>query len=219
MCMIEKVTHEHFVKDVIHVKDVRQRTSPPLEAAPTHSTRSGSASQPVDANSGILKIKRGVFSMCHRTDHCMDALECRTNILMRNQTIIHDQRYDPLLSFLRSRSTHPSLTPTPHSLRLSWSSLAWAPFVYLLVSTATMMKMVSMVRRQRMMTKRISPTFLFRYFPFFWCLDARRGEDSYPSIISSFYSFSVCNGPIVALSVVMDGQVFYDLACKTIIMF
>jgi hypothetical protein len=90
MCMIEKVTHEHFVKDVIHVKDVRQRTSPPLEAAPTHSTRSGSASQPVDANSGILKIKRGVFSMCHRTDHCMDALECRTNILMRNQTIIHD---------------------------------------------------------------------------------------------------------------------------------
>jgi hypothetical protein len=40
-----------------------------------------------------------IFAMCCRTYQRMDALERHTDILQRNQTIIHNQRDDPLLKF------------------------------------------------------------------------------------------------------------------------
>jgi hypothetical protein len=105
--MIKMVAHERFVKDVaheplhpaLHKVPIHRRTSPPPDASPSCTTRNSGASSSSSANSGILKMFWGIFSMCHHTDRHMDVLDHRTKILRRNQEIIHSQRDDPLIKF------------------------------------------------------------------------------------------------------------------------
>jgi hypothetical protein len=118
MCMIEMVAHEMFYKDVAHEPlcpalpklPIRHHTSPPPNVAPSRSTHSGGASSS-SLNSGFLKIFRGIFAMCHHTDQHMDVLESHTDILRRNQEIIHSQRDEPLLEFPEETVYPPVLDP------------------------------------------------------------------------------------------------------------
>jgi hypothetical protein len=57
---------------------------------------------------------RGIFTMCHRTDQCMDIHEHRTDILQWNQDIIHSQRDDPLSEFPEAPIYPP--VPDPYAL-------------------------------------------------------------------------------------------------------
>jgi hypothetical protein len=107
MCMIEMVAHERFYKDVSHEPlcpavlkpPARHHTSPPPNVAPTRTTRSGDASSSSSFNSGFLKMFRGIFAMCHRTDQRMDVMERRLDIVHHNQEILHSQRDEPLIEF------------------------------------------------------------------------------------------------------------------------
>jgi hypothetical protein len=75
--MIEVVTKEKFYKDVAHKplcpavpKDPRTHhasSSNPV-VAPSHTTHSGGASSAPSVNSGFMKMFRGIFAMCWRTD-------------------------------------------------------------------------------------------------------------------------------------------------------
>jgi hypothetical protein len=106
--MIEVVAHEKFYKDVAHEplhpavpKDPRTHriASCPPAMALTRTTRSGGASSSSSSNSGFLKMFRGIFAMCRRTDQCLDVIEQRMEIVCHNQEIIHSQRDEPLLEF------------------------------------------------------------------------------------------------------------------------
>jgi hypothetical protein len=129
-CMIELVAHEKFYKDVAHeplrlivLKDPRApHTSssppPPPPAVAPHTTRSGGASSSSSSNSGILKMFRDIFAMCHRINQRMDVMEQQIQIVRYNQEIIHSQWNEPLLKFLDVPIYPPvadpyaSLTPT-----------------------------------------------------------------------------------------------------------
>jgi hypothetical protein len=106
-CMVEVVAHERFYKDVAHEplhpivsKDPRTHriSSPPLAVAPTRTTYSGGASSS-SSNSGFLKIFQSIFAMCCYTDQRLDVIEQHTEIVRRNQEIIHSHRDEPLLEF------------------------------------------------------------------------------------------------------------------------
>jgi hypothetical protein len=108
MCMIEVVAHERFYKDAAHeplhpvvLKGLAHRhISPPPDVAPTHTTHHGGASSSSSSSiSNFLKMFRGIFAMCHRTDQCMDVIERYLNIVHCNQGIIHSQRDEPLIEF------------------------------------------------------------------------------------------------------------------------
>jgi hypothetical protein len=82
--MVEVVAHEKLYKDVTHEplcpdvpKDPRTHliASPPPPVAPSLSTRSGGATSSSSTNTRILKMFRGIFTMCHRTDQRMDVME------------------------------------------------------------------------------------------------------------------------------------------------
>jgi hypothetical protein len=47
----------------------------------------------------MLKMFRGIFAMCHRTDQRLDVIEQCMEIVRRNQEIIHSQPDEPLLEF------------------------------------------------------------------------------------------------------------------------
>jgi hypothetical protein len=47
----------------------------------------------------MLKMFRGIFAMCRRTDQRLDVIEQHMEIVRRNQEIIHSQRDEPLLEF------------------------------------------------------------------------------------------------------------------------
>jgi hypothetical protein len=75
MCMIEMVAYERFYKDVAHeplhpviLKDSAHHHTSPPDVAPTRTTRSGGASSTSSANSGFLKMFKGIFAMCHHTN-------------------------------------------------------------------------------------------------------------------------------------------------------
>jgi hypothetical protein len=106
--MIETVDHERFYKDVAHEPLrpaipkalARRHTSPPLDVAPPHATRSGgTSSSSSSSNSGFLKMFQGIFAMCHCIDQRMDVMDCRIDILCWNQEIIHSQRDEQLIEF------------------------------------------------------------------------------------------------------------------------
>jgi hypothetical protein len=98
-----------FYKDVKHAslrptvpKDLRTHhssSSAPV-VAPARTTRCGGASSSSSQSSVMLKIFRGIFTMCHRTNQCLDVIEQCMEIVCRNQEIIHNQRDKPLLEFL-----------------------------------------------------------------------------------------------------------------------
>ena len=105
-CMIETVAHEKFYKDVKYEplrpavpKDPRtHRTASPPAVAPSRSTRSGGTSSS-SQGSGVLKMLRGIFAICRRSDQRLDVMEQRMEIVRRNQEIIHSQRDEPLQEF------------------------------------------------------------------------------------------------------------------------
>jgi hypothetical protein len=107
--MIEIVAHEKFYKDAAHEplrptihKDPRthRTSSPSLVVAPTWTTHSGGASSSSSSNSGSMKMFRSIFTMCCRIDQRLDVIEQSTEIVRRNQEIIHSQQDEPLLEFL-----------------------------------------------------------------------------------------------------------------------
>jgi hypothetical protein len=83
--MIESVAHEKFYKNVHYdslrpavPKDLRAShagSSGTLAAAPSCTTRSGGASSAPAANSGILKILRGILATCQCTDQRLDVMD------------------------------------------------------------------------------------------------------------------------------------------------
>jgi hypothetical protein len=83
--MIEMVTKEKFYKDSRHnplrpivPKDLRASrvdSSAAPAAAPSHTTHNGGASSASSTNIGFLKMFRGIFVMCERTDHRLDVME------------------------------------------------------------------------------------------------------------------------------------------------
>jgi hypothetical protein len=104
-CMIEVVAHEKFYKDDAHEslrsvvpKDpwVHHSSSPSLVAAPTRTTRCDGASSSSSTNTGILKMFKGIFAMCHCIDQHMDVMEQQMRIIHCNQEIIHSQWDEPL---------------------------------------------------------------------------------------------------------------------------
>jgi hypothetical protein len=105
--MIEMVTQEKFYKDVCHdslhpivPKDPRtSRAGSSAAPAPSRTTHSGGASSASNTNNSFLKMFRGIFVMCQRTDQRLDVMEQRLQIVRRNQKIIHSQRDEPLLEF------------------------------------------------------------------------------------------------------------------------
>jgi hypothetical protein len=96
-CMLDVVAHERFYKDAAHeplrpvvLKDpTRCHISPPLDVAPSHTTRLGGASSYSSSSSEFLKMFQGIFAMCRRTDQCMDVMEQCLHIVCSNQDIIH----------------------------------------------------------------------------------------------------------------------------------
>jgi hypothetical protein len=122
--IIEMVTKEKFYKDSRHdplrpavPKDPRTSRvgySVAVVAAPSHTTRSGSASSASSTNNNFLKMFRGIFAMCHHTDQRLDVIEQRLQIVKCNQEIIHSQRNEPLQKFLDV----PVFSPIPDSYAL-----------------------------------------------------------------------------------------------------
>jgi hypothetical protein len=94
--MIEVAAYERFYKDVAH--EPLRPAPPPPAVAPTRTTCSGGASSS-SSNSSFLKMFRGIFIMCHRTNQHLDVIEQRMEIVCRNQEIIHSQRDEALLEF------------------------------------------------------------------------------------------------------------------------
>jgi hypothetical protein len=47
----------------------------------------------------MLKMFRGIFIMCHRTDQRLDVIEQRMETVCHIQEIIHSQWDEPLLDF------------------------------------------------------------------------------------------------------------------------
>jgi hypothetical protein len=99
--MIEMVTKKKFYKDsrydplrpAVH-KDLRVScagSSVAPATAPSRTTRSGGASSTSSTNNGFLKMFRGIFVMCRRTDQRLDVMEQRLQIVRCNQEIIHSQ--------------------------------------------------------------------------------------------------------------------------------
>jgi hypothetical protein len=80
-------------------KDPRASHAGSSAAAPSRTTRSGGASSASSTNSGFLKMFRGIFVMCRRTDQALDVMEQRLQIVRRNQEIIHSQRDELLHEF------------------------------------------------------------------------------------------------------------------------
>jgi hypothetical protein len=73
--MIESVAQKRFYNDVRHdslhpavPKDPRASHAGSAAAAPSHTTLSGGAPSAPASNSGILKMLRGIFATCRRTD-------------------------------------------------------------------------------------------------------------------------------------------------------
>jgi hypothetical protein len=83
--MIESVAQEKFYKDVRHdslcpavPKDQRASRAGSSAApvvAPSHTTHSGGAPSAPAPNSGILKMLRGIFATCRRTDQGLDVMD------------------------------------------------------------------------------------------------------------------------------------------------
>jgi hypothetical protein len=118
--MIESVAQEKFYKDVCHdslrpvvPKDPRASRAGSF-AAPSHTTRSGGAPSALATNSGILKMLRGIFTTCRRTNHHLDVMDQRLQIVQRNQEIIHSQQDEPLQEFPDVPVFPPIPTPTAH---------------------------------------------------------------------------------------------------------
>jgi hypothetical protein len=123
--MIEMVTKEKFYKDSRHdplsptvPKDPRTAHASASASAAPCTTHSGGASSTSNTNNGFLKMFRGIFAMCWRTDQRLDVMEQCLQIVRRNQEIIHTQWDEPLLQFLDAPIFSPvpnpyaSLTPT-----------------------------------------------------------------------------------------------------------
>jgi hypothetical protein len=99
--MIESVAQKKFYKDVRHdplrpavPRDPRAShagfsTAP--AAASSRTTCSGGAPSAPATNSGILKMLRGIFATCWRTDQHLDVMDQRLQIVRCNQEIIHSQ--------------------------------------------------------------------------------------------------------------------------------
>jgi hypothetical protein len=108
MCMIEVMAHERLYKDAAHEPlctavpkgPARRHTSPPPDVAPTRTNHSGGASSSSSSNSSFLKMFYGIFTMCCCIDQRMNVIECRIDIIRRNQEIIHSQRDESLIEFL-----------------------------------------------------------------------------------------------------------------------
>jgi hypothetical protein len=122
--MIEVMAHQKFYKDVRHdplrptvPKDPRTHcvSSSTLAAAPFRTTRSGGASSSSSANSSILKMFWGIFTMCSHTDQRMEVMEQCIEIVRHNQEIIHSQR-DELLLKLSDVPIYPPVTDPYASL-------------------------------------------------------------------------------------------------------
>jgi hypothetical protein len=114
--MIEVVTKEKFYKDSIHdplhlavPKDLRTSRACASASMAPRITRSGGASSASSTNNGSLKMFRGIFAMCRHTDHLLDVMEQRLQIVRHNQKIIHRQWDERLLEF----SNVPAFPPVP----------------------------------------------------------------------------------------------------------
>jgi hypothetical protein len=88
--LIESVAQEKFYKDVCHdslrpavPKDPRASCAS-SSAAPACTTRSGGAPSAPATNFGILKMLRGIFATCRRTDQRLDVMDQRLQIVRRN---------------------------------------------------------------------------------------------------------------------------------------
>jgi hypothetical protein len=90
--MIEFVTQEKFYKDVRH-----DSLRPAVPKDP-RASRAASAAAP-STNSSFLKMLRGIFATCRRTDQCLDVMDQHLQIVRHNQEIIHSQRDEPLQEF------------------------------------------------------------------------------------------------------------------------
>jgi hypothetical protein len=107
--MIDYVAQEKFYKDVRHdslrpavPKDPRASRAGSSVApvvVPSHTTHSGGALSTPVPNSDILKMLRGIFATCQRTDQRLDVMNQRLQIVRHNQEIIHSQRDEPLQEF------------------------------------------------------------------------------------------------------------------------
>jgi hypothetical protein len=60
-------------------------------ATPPRTTCSGGALSAPALNSGILKMLRGIFATCRRTDQRLNMMDQHLQIVRRNQEIIHSQ--------------------------------------------------------------------------------------------------------------------------------
>jgi hypothetical protein len=105
---LEVVTREKLYKDVAHEplhpvvpKELRTHrassSAPPVASSRT--TRSSGASSASSTNTGFMKMFRGIFAMCQRTDQRIDVMEQCLQIIRCNQETIHSQRDEPLLEF------------------------------------------------------------------------------------------------------------------------
>jgi hypothetical protein len=121
--MIEVVTCEKFYKDVAHEplhptvpKDPRapRASSSALVVAPSRTTRRGDASSASSSNTGFLKMFRGIFTMCHRTDHRTDVMEHAYRLLGATRRSYTVSRMSRSLSCPTSLSSHLSPTLMPH---------------------------------------------------------------------------------------------------------
>jgi hypothetical protein len=107
--MIESVAHAKFYRDVRHdslrpivPKDPRAShvgSFAALAAAPSRTTCSGGVPSAPTTNSVILKMIRGIFAICWRTDQRLDVMDQRLQIARCNQEIIHSQWGEPLQVF------------------------------------------------------------------------------------------------------------------------
>jgi hypothetical protein len=100
--MIESVAQKKFYKDVLHdslrhamPKDLRASRAG-IFAAPSHTTHNGGAPSAPATNSDILKMLWGIFATCRCTDHRLDVMNQRLQIVQCNQEIIHSQWDEPL---------------------------------------------------------------------------------------------------------------------------
>jgi hypothetical protein len=82
-------------------KDSRthRTASPPPAVAPSLSTCGSGASSASSHSTWILKMLRGIFTMCCHTDQRLDVLEQQMRISHHNMEIIHSQRDEPLHEF------------------------------------------------------------------------------------------------------------------------